>query len=126
MKPPARPQIRTQGTATQKSYEGSTYAKGGGFSDSKYASKSGGYKDSKYASPSMRDPNADHSGRTFGKGSSRPGNRTHVPAFERLRVRAELPPADQEPGAELREKAAVGGADRQQDSAELPDPRGAY
>ena len=66
------PKYGTQGTHTQQSYSGSTYAKGGGFNDSKYASKSGGYKDSKYASPSMRDPNADHSGRTFGKGSSRP------------------------------------------------------
>ena len=73
------PKYGTQGTATQRSYEGSTYAKSGGFKDSKYASKSGGYKDSKYASPSMRDPNADHSGRTFGKGSSREPEHNYRP-----------------------------------------------
>jgi len=66
------PKYGTQGTATQKTYEGSSYAKSGGFKDSQYASKPGGYKDSKYASPSMRDPNADHSGQKFGKGSNRP------------------------------------------------------
>jgi len=66
------PKYGTQGTATQKSYEGSSYARSGGFKDSQYASKPGGYGSSKYASPSMRDPNADHSGQKFGKGSSRP------------------------------------------------------
>jgi len=71
------PKYGTQGTATQKSYEGSTYAKGGGFRDSKYANKSGGYRDSQYASPSVKNPDADHSGRTFGKGSSSPREPEH-------------------------------------------------
>jgi len=71
------PKYGTQGTATQQTYAGSSYAKSGGFKDSQYASKPGGYKDSKYASPAMKDPDADHSGRTFGKGSSRPPEPGH-------------------------------------------------
>ena len=77
------PKYGTQGTATQKTYEGSSYAKSGGFKDSQYASKPGGYKDSKYASPSMRDRNADHSGQKFGKGSSRPAEPSFHPAPSR-------------------------------------------
>jgi hypothetical protein len=61
------PKYGTQGTATQDRYSGTTYAKGGGFRDSQYASKSGGYRDSKYSSPSIRDPNADHNPKTFGR-----------------------------------------------------------
>jgi hypothetical protein len=61
----------TAGSSTQERYSGSTFSRSGGFKDSKYASKPGGYRDSPYATPSMRDPNADHSGRTFGSGSSR-------------------------------------------------------
>ncbi len=63
------PKYGTAGTATQERYSGSTFAKGGGFSDSKYASKAGGYRDSQYSTPSARDPNADHSPRKFGSGS---------------------------------------------------------
>ena len=76
----------TQGSTTQKTYAGSSYAKSGGFKDSQYASKPGGYKDSKYASPSVRDPNADHSGQKFGKNTvtrpapSRPAPSYHPPA----------------------------------------------
>ena len=63
------PKYGSQGTATQNRYSGSTYAQGGGFRNSQYASKPGGYRDSKYASPGARDPNADHSPRRFGSGS---------------------------------------------------------
>ena len=59
----------TGGAATQERYSGSTYAKSGGFKDSKFASKPGGYRDSKFASPMARDPNADHSPRSFGSHS---------------------------------------------------------
>ena len=60
------PKYGSQGTTTQNRYSGSKYAQSGGFRDSQYASKSGGYRDSQYASPSMRQPGADHSPKTFG------------------------------------------------------------
>ncbi len=60
------PKYGTQGTTTQDRYSGSTFAKGGGFRDSKYASKSGSYSSSKYATPG-----GDRSPRQFGGGSSR-------------------------------------------------------
>ncbi len=63
------PKYGTSGTATQEHYSGSTFAKGGGFKDSKYASKAGGYRDSQFSTPMARDPNADHSPRKFGSGS---------------------------------------------------------
>jgi len=63
------PKYGSQGTTTQNRYSGSTYAQGGGFRDSQYASKPGGYRDSKYASPMARDPNADHTPKRFGSGS---------------------------------------------------------
>jgi len=66
------PKYGTSGTATQERYSGSTFAKSGGFRDSKFASKPGGYRDSQYSTPMARDPNADHSPRKFGTGSSRP------------------------------------------------------
>src|ERR1035437_2032338 len=66
------PKYGTAGTATQEHYSGSTFAKGGGFKDSKYASKPGGYRDSQYSTPMAKDPNADHSPRKFGSGSNRP------------------------------------------------------
>jgi len=66
------PKYGTAGTSTQERYSGSTFSKSGGFKDSKYASKPGGYRDSEYSTPAMRNPGADHSGRTFGSGSSRP------------------------------------------------------
>jgi hypothetical protein len=64
------PKYGTSGTATQEHYSGSTFAKSGGFKDSKFASKPGGYRDSQYSTPAARDPNADHSPRKFGSGSS--------------------------------------------------------
>jgi hypothetical protein len=72
------PKYGTSGTATQEHYSGSTFAKGGGFKDSKYASKPGGYRDSQYSTPMARDPNADHSPRKFGSGSSRPSEMPHA------------------------------------------------
>jgi hypothetical protein len=69
------PKYGTAGTATQERYSGSTFAKGGGFNDSKYASKPGGYRDSQYSSPAAKDPNADHSPRKFGSG----GNAAEAP-----------------------------------------------
>jgi hypothetical protein len=64
------PKYGTSGTTTQEHYSGSTFAKSGGFKDSKYASKAGGYRDSQYSTPMARDPNADHNPRKFGSGSS--------------------------------------------------------
>ncbi len=63
------PKYGSQGTATQNRYSGSTYAQGGGFRDSRYASKPGSYRDSKYASPGAHDANGDHSPKRFGSGS---------------------------------------------------------
>jgi hypothetical protein len=75
------PKYGTSGTTTQERYSGSTFAKGGGFKDSKYASKPGGYRDSQYSTPMARDPNADHSPRKFGTGSSAsPAPRSYRPA----------------------------------------------
>jgi hypothetical protein len=78
------PKYGTSGTATQERYSGSTFAKGGGFKDSKFASKPGGYRDSQYSTPGARDPNADHSPRKFGSGSSPsaapPPSRSYRPA----------------------------------------------
>ena len=56
----------SSGSATQQRYSGSTYAQGGGFKDSQYASKPGGYRDSQYATPGMRN-GGDTSPRTFGR-----------------------------------------------------------
>ncbi len=66
------PRYGTQGTSTQTRYAGSTFAKSGGFKDSKYASKSGNYRDSRFASPNAGNPDADHSPHRFGSGSSQP------------------------------------------------------
>jgi len=66
------PKYGTNGTTTQERYSGSTYAKGGGFRDSQYATRSGSYRDSPYASPSARDHEADQSPKTFGR-NARPG-----------------------------------------------------
>jgi hypothetical protein len=80
------PKYGTQGTVTQNRYSSSTYAKSGGFRDSQYGSKSGSYRSSQYASPSARDPNADHSPKTFGHQSpsspprAAPAPRTYRPA----------------------------------------------
>jgi hypothetical protein len=60
------PEYGTNGTATQERYSGSTYAKGGGFRDSPYASKSGSYRDSPYSSPMARDRDARQEPKIFG------------------------------------------------------------
>jgi hypothetical protein len=64
------PKYGSQGTTTENRYAGSKYAQSGGFRDSHYASKSGGYRDSQYASPSMREPGADRSPKSFGHNSN--------------------------------------------------------
>src|ERR1035438_5317813 len=77
------PKYGTAGTATQEHYSGSTFAKGGGFKDSKFASKPGGYRDSQYSTPMAKDPNADHSPHKFGSGSSpsaAPPSRSYRPS----------------------------------------------
>lgn len=76
------PKYGSQGAATQDRYSSSKYAQSGGFRDSKYAAKSGSYRSSQYASPSARDPNADHSPKTFGHSAppSQPPARTYRPA----------------------------------------------
>jgi len=66
------PKYGSQGTATADRYSGSSYAKSGGFKDSKYASKSGNYRNSRFATPGASDPNADHSPKRFGSGSAQP------------------------------------------------------
>jgi hypothetical protein len=60
-----RDQYGSQGRSTAERYSGSTFAKGGGFKDSKYAPQSGSYSNSKYASPG-----GDRTPRQFGSGSS--------------------------------------------------------
>ena len=76
------PKYGSQGTATQNRYSSSHYAQSGGFRDSPYAGKSGSYRNSPYASPSAREPNADHSPKTFGHSAtpSAPPARTYRPA----------------------------------------------
>ena len=63
------PKYGSQGSTTQSRYSSSSYAHSGGFRDSQYASKSGSYRSSQYSSPSAKDPNADHSPKTFGHSS---------------------------------------------------------
>jgi hypothetical protein len=76
------PKYGTAGSTTQERYSGSTFAKGGGFKDSKYASKPGGYRDSQYSTPMARQPGADHGPRKFGSGSSAapPPSRSYRPS----------------------------------------------
>jgi hypothetical protein len=85
------PKYGTQGTTTQDRYSGSTFAKGGGFKGSKYASKSGGYRDSEYSTPSMRNPGGSSSGRTFGGGSSRPSQPRAAPMPRSAPSRPSMP-----------------------------------
>lgn len=62
------PKYGTQGADTQQRYSGSTFAKGGGFRDSEYASKSGSYRNSPYATPGARQPGSPEAApRRFGK-----------------------------------------------------------
>ncbi len=79
----------TAGSATQERYSGSTFAKSGGFKDSKFASKSGGYRDSRFSSPNARDPNANHDAKTFGNRPSQPRvtppSRSYRPSTPRAR-----------------------------------------
>jgi hypothetical protein len=85
------PKYGTSGTTTQERYSGSTFSQHGGFKDSKFASKPGGYRDSQYATPAMRNPNADHSGRTFGSGSSRQSSPRAAPAPRSAPSRPSMP-----------------------------------
>jgi hypothetical protein len=73
------PKYGSHGAATEDRYSASKYAQSGGFRDSRYAGKSGGYRDSPYASPTVREPNADHSPKTFGHSAMPPQQRA-VPA----------------------------------------------
>jgi len=87
----------TSGATTQQRYSGSTFAKSGGFKDSKYASKPGGYRDSQYATPAARDPNVDRSPRSFGSGGSKPQaspppSRSYRPAPSRPSMPRSSPP----------------------------------
>lgn len=92
--PGSAPKYGSQGTGTQNRYSSSSYAKSGGFRDSQYASKSGSYRSSQYASPSARDPNADHSPKTFGHSSpsspprAAPAPRSYHPAAPRSAPRS--------------------------------------
>lgn len=61
----------TSGASTQERYSGSSYAKSGGFKDSRFASKPGGYRDSRFSSPMAREPGSDQSPHKFGSGSRR-------------------------------------------------------
>jgi hypothetical protein len=65
----------TGGATTQERYSGSTFARSGGFKDSKYASKPGSYGSSKYATPG-----GDRSPQTFGQHqASPPPSRSYRP-----------------------------------------------
>jgi hypothetical protein len=68
----------TGGATTQERYSGSTFAKGGGFKDSKFASRPGGYNDSRYATPG-----GDRAGKSFGRQSPPPSQSYHPPAPSR-------------------------------------------
>jgi hypothetical protein len=72
------PKYGTGGTTTQERYSGSTFAKSGGFKDSKYASKPGGYSDSKYASPG-----GDRTPKSFGQHQATPPPSQYRPAPSR-------------------------------------------
>jgi hypothetical protein len=71
-----RDQYGTQGRSTAERYSGSTFAKGGGFRDSKYAPQSGSYSSSKYASPG-----GDRTPHQFGNGSRPSAPRQPAPSF---------------------------------------------
>ncbi len=96
------PRYGTQGTSTPSRYAGSTFAKSGGFKDSKYASKAGSYRDSRFASPNASDPNADHSPRRFGSGSREAPRRPSAAAHA-------FPAAYAESGTKLWAEALEGG-----------------
>ena len=87
------PKYGTQGSATQNRYSGSTFAKGGGFNDSKYKNQSGSYSGSKYATPG-----GDRTPKSFGNGSgsrpqaSPPASRSFRPSPPRSAPRPSSPP----------------------------------
>jgi hypothetical protein len=64
------PKYGSQGAETQQRYSGSTFAQGGGFKDSRFATKGGSYRGSQYATPQSRRPDADYNPRTFGRNAS--------------------------------------------------------
>ena len=66
-----QPKYGTSGSATQNRYSGSTYAQGGGFRDSQYATRSGSYRGSQYATPGARTSDPDRGGKTFGRSTRR-------------------------------------------------------
>jgi len=68
----------TQGSTTQQTYSGSSYAKGGGFKNSPFASKPGSFRDSPYATPSSRQPGGS-APRSFGS-NPRPAMPSFHPA----------------------------------------------
>ena len=88
------PKYGSAGTATQQGYSSSSYAKSGGFRESKYAAKSGNYRDSQYATPAARNPGGDNSPKVFGKQSPQsqpraaPAPRTYRPAAPRSAPRS--------------------------------------
>jgi hypothetical protein len=61
------PKYGTGSATTQEHYSGSTFAKSGGFKDSKFASKPGSYGSSKYATPG-----GDRSPKSFGRNEPAP------------------------------------------------------
>jgi hypothetical protein len=81
------PRYGTQGSATQSRYSGSSYAKGGGFKDSQYATKSGSYGSSKYATPG----GGSSTPKQFGSGSSSNGPRATPPSSSRPRTPTRTP-----------------------------------
>jgi hypothetical protein len=76
----------TQGQATRERYSGSSYAKGGGFSDSKYASKPGKFRDSEYATPG-----GNSAPRTFGNRRSDSPSPSYRPSAPRSAPRPSMP-----------------------------------
>jgi hypothetical protein len=76
------PRYGTNGTYTQRRYADSTFARNGGYRDSRFANQGGGYKGSRFESPSSRSGQSSEphtfgrsgsdsrgSGRSFGQGS---------------------------------------------------------
>jgi hypothetical protein len=84
------PRYGTQGSTTQSRYSTSTYAKGGGFANSKYASKSGSYGGSKYATPG----GGNSAPKQFGSGTHSSDRPSASPPSSRPRTpsRAPSPP----------------------------------
>jgi hypothetical protein len=76
----------THGQATQERYSGSSYAKGGGFRDSKYASKPGGYRDSQYATPG-----GNSAPKKFGSSRPEEPSRNYRPSAPRSSPRPSMP-----------------------------------